>query len=333
MSLIYDISEIKNSIAIDVSSTIENIKPDIREAEEDYIMPALGQATYDEINQIYNDNPELLTEDQSKLLDLCQTALSNLAFARYIIVNRVSFSNSGIRIIEDGNYKTAYKYMFDEIIDNFTRRGFNYIDKLLAFLESKKDVFTDWAEDESAFTINKKHFIRTADEFDAIYRINRSRRTFMALEPTIQSVEDFMIEYSLGVDQYNDLKDKIKAGGDLSEDDQALLAKVQPALAYLTIGHAIEELSFEVSEHGLLIKEQINTGETNWKKSTPSDARLEGKRKSAMDTGNRYLEKLKDFLNKNASAETYPLYFASEAYISPDTSSTRAQTTSKTFVA
>lgn len=314
MSLIKTIAEVQEHIAIEASSDLDNMMPDIREVEEDYIAQALGKETYDSLDAEYNAETPALEEQETKLLKLCQAAICNLAQAKYIIVNRVSFSNSGIRIVEDSIYKTAYKYMFDELIEHFEKRGFNYIDKLLAYLESEKDYFTDWAEDESAYTINKKHFIRTADEFDKHYRIGKSRRTFMALEPVMQQVEDFFIEYAITEELSARLKEEIRSGDALSEGTQNLIEKIQPAVAHFTIGHAIDLLSFEVTESGLLVREYIDP---NAKKSSPPVAQMEVKRNAAFTSGNRYLDRLKDFLNKTASEEVYPEYFESNLYISP----------------
>lgn len=331
MSLIKDIEDVRNHVAIDAGSTLNNLQPDIDEVEQDYIIPALGQATYDALNSAYNADTPNLDEDETKLLNFCQVALVNLAQAKYIVVNRVNFSNSGIRIIESGEYKTAYKYMFDELIQHFEKRGFNYIDKALAFLESKKDVFVDWAGDEDAYTVNKRHFIQTADQFDKHYRIGKSRRTFIALEPIMQSVEDFFIENTLTVDLSARIKAEILTGNELSESTQDLIDKIQPALAHLTIGHAIDTFSFEVTELGLLIREFVDP---NQKRSSPSDSRLEMKRNAALTTGHRYVERLKDFLNASASASVYPEYFNSGQYVAPGgTSSGRDQQNTKFYVA
>ncbi len=316
MALIKTIEEIKDQVGINSTNTIKNVMMDIEDIEESHIVPVLGRPQYDALHSAYNTQTEQ-SPMGGFLLELWKKtikALINLAYAQNIDIAQVQVTDRGIVKQND----SAYQYQKIDVQKYFQKKGFNGIEALILFLEENKVNFPLWANNDAVYSITKQFFINTAAQFNKEYSIGNSRRTFMALWPAMKKAEAFYIEETIGTDLFDAIKNYIKTGEPASADNDQLLDKfIRPALAHLTIFLAINELNLEITADGVMINEVTAGNGTSKTSKMPSDTRLEIKRYEAEKTGLRFIKNLKDYLNKNASATKYQLYFESDLYEAP----------------
>jgi hypothetical protein len=312
MSLFKTTAEIKKYLSVNISVKFESVKPDIDQIEESVIKRYLGDDQYDDLHTKYNGTDPLEEEDQ-KLLEKVQLPLIYLAYAKYLPVNQVQFTDAGVKVTSTANSKTAWEWQIKDLENSFNQKGFDGLEALLVFLEKNKNTYTDWAESD-AYSEFKKYFINSAKEFQSFYNIRYSRLTFLSLESIMKKVEDFAIKPALGATLFKELKDKIKAGTAFTEEETAIAELINPAIAHLTIAKACTELRVEFTGNDFVVNQFATAGT----KSNPAtDEIILGKRKQAEIDGNVYLRDLVNFLNKNASEDKYASYFTSDNYKAP----------------
>lgn len=315
MALIKTIEEIKVQVGINSTNTIDNVIMDIEDVEENYIIPVLGQPQYDELHEAYN-TPTIekpFNDRLQKLWKKVVKALVNLAYAQNIEIGQVQLTDRGI--IKQGD--SAYQYQKLDVQKYFLKKGFNGLEAIILFLEENKVNYPLWLGNSKVYSITKQFFINTTDQFNSEYSIGRSRRTFMALWPSMKKAEAFYIEETIGIGLFEVIKQYIKSGTEASADYDLLIEKfIRPALAHLTIYLAINELNLEITADGILINE-IQAGSGSKTSKLPSDTRFEIKKYEAEKTGLRFIKNLKDYLNQTASETKYVQYFQSELYEAP----------------
>lgn len=314
MALIKTIEEVKDQVSINLNNELTTILPDINFVEEQFIRDdsCLGAAQYDDLHLKYqNDDP--LTPAETFLLEACQRAIANMAYGVYTTIGQVEISDSGIRIQSGMEYKTAFQWQVHDIQNNyFFKKGYFYIDKILELLEGAPSSYSLW-KNSSAYTVFTEFFINKTADFHKWAPINESRRTFSAFAPLMRKVEEFDIKPVLGEEFFNEIKTEINSGT-ISAETQALLNLIQPATANLTIARAVEEMSLEATQNGMVLY-QIASGTNNMKSATkPEGNFLDMKKNRAESDAKTYLETLVDKLNKEASDSKYTTYYESELY-------------------
>lgn len=317
MALFKTTEEIQNYLAVDTGENIKHILPDIKWAEERYIIPAIGQAQYDDLNDAYNEDPQAMTEAQERLLEKVQMPLIHLAYSKAFIVAQVHIDAVGISITSDSNRKTAFQWQIEELKEDYAaEKGFNGLDFLLAFLENNKSDYPLW-ENSDAFTITRQFFINSTVIFNQIVNIGNSRRTFLALWPGMTTVEELQLEPVLGAAFYQELKAKILAGT-LSNDEKALVDKIQKPVAFFTAAESIYDMPLRIRA-GSLVLDSLKSGSENIKDRRPAEARdLEAYSGKQKEKAGVYIGRLKDYLQATASPTVFATFYASELYIHPE---------------
>ncbi|WP_151087384.1 DUF6712 family protein [Hymenobacter baengnokdamensis] len=313
MPLLTTIEEFRAGVPVNLSSSIALITGALAAAERRHIIPVLGRPQYKELCDAYAANS--LSTVQAELLAAVQVALANLAYAPYITIAQLDLSDAGIRIQTDANNKTAFQWQIDDLREYLTETGYTALDDVLSVLDENKDEFPLW-KSSVAYTYNKGLLLNNAVDFDSYYRIAQSRRTFLALVPLISQVEHFSLEPVLSAEFCQAVRDEL-ATGTVSDDTQAALKLLQPALANLTVAEAVLELGVDLAEGGLVVKELDKTTTNNRVRKQASDTILSLKRSQALEKGRAYLRDLLALLQAKASATVYPAFFNSAAFVPP----------------
>jgi hypothetical protein len=313
MNLITTIAEFRAGLPVNVSSSVELLEAAIGSAERKHVLPVLGRAQYQELLAAYE--AEDLSEVQAGLLKLVQVATANLAYAPYITIAQLQIDDQGIRIASDENNKTAFQWQIDDLREYLAETGYQALEDVLGFLDEHKDEFPLWAQ-SAAYTYNKQLLLNSATDFNTHYNIGGSRRTFLALLSIIGREEVFSIEPVLSAEFCAALRAEIQTGT-VSDDTQAVLRLLHPALANFTVAEAIGELSVDLSGGGLVVRELAVGGANNRTKRQAPDNLLAVKRDQARANGRTYLQKLLALLNAKASETVYPEFFTSSAYVAP----------------
>jgi len=316
MGLIKTIQDIQKYVAVANSLTLPGLVPDINDVEENVIIPHIGSAFYVEIEAAYQGGSP--TAPQQLVIDRLQECVSNLSVAQYLDVIQVSISDSGVTRDESGNSKTAYKYQLEAAKEQFVRKGWLALENLLSFLEPTKDTYTTW-RDSPEYTVNKKLIISSAEMFDAYYAINRSRLLYHAMRHLLKQVEEMELEDVLGSDLLDEIKAELLVAG-VSADNQLLLDKfIYAAVANLAIVRGLGDMIVKLDVNGAVVYDKLSMkGEGPFEQDNiaPLD-RISAKKFNVQNVGAKYLDRLKIYLNTNASATKYAAYFTSGLYEAP----------------
>lgn len=312
-----DLSIIQQHAPVNNAVSYKSILPDLEYAEELYIKKAMGDDQYENLLQKYELDTIVADSDDEKLLKVCQVALVNLAYGIYTVIGQVTIDNSGVRIQTGDEYKTAFEWQVKDIQNNyFFRKGDHYLDEVLSFMEENKDSFALWKA-STAYTVTKELLINTASEFNELYGINGSRRTFMAFKPIMRKEEYFKIKPALGSDFYDEIKAEILSDAGVGADTAELMPMLTAALAHFTIAKACVELSVEVMANAVVVNESFSAGNVANVKKTADAQLLKHKVDGAIADANAYMQKVKEHLDAEASDSKYATYFTSDLYSDP----------------
>ncbi len=292
---------------------LDAIMADILLVERDLIKRHLGPELYQGLHEKYNAGT--LTEKQQELLHLVQYALANLAMVSYMALSQVQISAGAITKSD----KSAYRYQVRELKLNLVTKGYNGLEAVLEFLEEyKNDENITELAGNSAVVVTRDFFVNSAREFSQHYNINDSRLTYLSLQSIIRKVEPFALEPVLGEEFFYQLRSELKAG-QVSEENQLLLERyIRPAVAHLVAAKAIAERSFKFSGDTISLNLEELVDDSSQGAETDNEKLLLKKIEQAYTDGNTFLNKLRDYLNKHASAEKYAIYFGSDRYTAPD---------------
>lgn len=319
MPLITTIAEFQTGVPVSVNTSIELLQTPLASAERRHLVPVLGQPQYQALVTAYQASlPQggaALSELQQQLLGLVQVALANLAFAPHVTVAQLLIDDAGIRTTSDGNHNTARQWQIDDLREYLRETGYAALEDVLAFLDENKNEFPLWAQSQ-AYTYNKQLLLNRLADFQRYYNIGNSRRTFLALLPILEREEVFSLEPALSSEFCAALRAEIQTGA-VSAATQAVLRLLWPALANFTVGAAMSELSVDLADGGLVVRELAVGGDNNRVRRQAPPELLAVKREQALGNGRLYLRKLLELLNAQASSTVYPDFFASSCYAAP----------------
>lgn len=311
--IIKTIEEFRRGVPMSVTASVDALLPTLAATERRHLLPILGRAQYATLVAAYD--ARALTDLQSQLLAILQTAVANLAYATYLPLAQLQIDDAGIRIASDENLKTAFQWQIDDLRELLQETGYAAIEDALALLDENKASFPDWSK-SAAYTYNKELLLNSAADFDRDYSIAGSRRTFLALVPIMRREEHFSLEPVLSAEFCAALRAEIQTGT-VSPATTSVLQLLHPALANFTASEAVGELGVDLAAGGLVVKELDRTTTNSRVRRQASDVILSLKRQQALETGRAYLRDLVSLLNAKASATVYPAFFASSCYTPP----------------
>ena len=319
--IITTIEQIRSASSINVSNTIENWLPYLEDAEFLFIKPLIGPGLYAAvlayINQHHsnaasvgeNDPPDDPIIDE--LLGYVRKALALYALYSGIDEFSVSVSSAGVQEIQSTTHKAAPQYKILNLKEVYISRAHRYADEVLNLMDQNKEYFSQYSDIPCSNT-----FIRNADEFQAHCDIHHSRRVFLAMVPIMVGIEKRFILPTLSPELYAQFKDHYLAGN-LDNDEIDLLVMIQPALAHLSLARALVEISIDTLDWGVF-NDAHNTFSSIQSKSLANADRISAMEKSNTQDGEAELKALQQYLDNNASATKYPLYFHSSRYLGPE---------------
>ncbi len=299
------IEELQAIVAINVCSTFDPIVSKIEDAEQDYIIPAIGQEFYDELDLVYNDDMATPTEEQLAAIAKIQKALGYLAHYLYMPELKVQISNTGIHRIQNEGMKNAFQNDERELAESWLMQGLKKLEQALLYFELHKEDYETWAESD-AYTEFKELFIISARMFDTSRSIGESRLTYMKLRAVMRRVEREFIYPIVLPDLFAELKTQITENTLSGQNEELLNSFIRPAVAHLSIYEGIAELGVEIGPNGIVLN-YFKAGFDNSKEIVPvDDARLNNLRAVAYKQGMKYVEMLKkELLDNSANYTTY----------------------------
>ncbi|SHL26399.1 DUF6712 family protein [Hymenobacter psychrotolerans] len=318
MGLITTIEQFREYIPVNKNTfSLSSIQPDMDLVEEDRIKPLVGRAFFYQMESKVKAGDEL-TAAETSVLRLLRLAVATLAMVSYLPAGQLQITDMGVTVTQTTDQKNPAQWQMNQFRANLQGKGYNALEKALTLLDEHIDApeFAAWATSAAA-TASHKFFLNTASAFSEHYNIGSSRLTYLALLPTLRKMERFSLEPVLGSEYYLELKEQIM-DRDLSADNVRVLDQfVRPALAHLVVAKAVPEIGLGLNGDAIELN-VYRLDDANQKEADASlDSLLAMKVEQALADANVYLERLKKYLNANASATKYATYFASSVYQSP----------------
>lgn len=305
-------TELKDLTGVSMALSIESLTPYLGMSwAEDQLINILGQSLYDNLLNAYSDD-SINAPEQAKLkalLPYAQKPLAALAVYSFMQEGGVMISDQGITADRD---RSAYQWQQQKAESHYLENAYRALDRLIGYLIKNKADYPDWT-DTAYHTLQAKLLISTPAQFNEHINIRSSYRTFVALLPHLQQVQERQIASLLGEDFLADILGKLT-------DDQyrTVLKYLRPALAFLSMAEAIEVLHIEITGDGALLHSlRTNVGNIQEQRA-PESSELARSALRYQERGRSWLEELRAYLNANASAEKYPLYFNSVNYQDPN---------------
>jgi hypothetical protein len=314
MSLITNIAQVRSASTINISNTLTNFQPYIDEAELRFIKPYIGETFYDLLDEVVNGSG---SSDYSKYdILLLRIRIPLALYAMWIGADEiaVSISAQGIQTIETPSHRPAMQYQIMNLKESWIARANTNMDLLLKYLENHKEDFPEYSP------VDNDLFIHNATEFQKVIDIRESRRVFISLKPIITSIEKKYIRPTLGMEYFDELKEVLNSSGSsaISDDDQAVLDLIRPALAHLTLERALLEISIDVLDWGVF-ETSSNTFDKVQGKANANRDRIGVMVDACEKDGEAELKELQEYLDTNASASRYVTYYNSDRRITPGT--------------
>lgn len=319
MSLFRTIDEIKEFVEVSLQLNFEDLEPSIKIAEKKYLLPLLGKETYDLLVAAFDANPNLenvSADDNAKLLLNVRPVIANYSIAIAIPRLSVEVSSAGIHITSTDTKKTAFAWQVKQAQDSYFAAGDMFSDELLTFLEVNKATYTDWAA-SSAFTEYIDNLVYSTKTVDDIVKIASSRLLFLRMKPKLKMAQDFQLIDTIGSDYLDELMASLRAGV-ISDDDYKVIQMAQKGIIHIAASDVLREGIFSFDQDGVTLITNRNTDVIVGKDSAPA-AVIERTADKWNDLGLAWMERLRVFLNANASSTVYATYFGSDLYEVPST--------------
>ena len=306
--LFRSIEEFQEYIPVNKAFTLKLIAKYLVQAEQEYIKPVLGAALYTQLKA--NFVADVTDERHLALLHQVRLITSSLAFHRYLPFNTVQFSDSGARVVQDENYRSASKWQIEKIEDSTEQDGFDFIEELILFLEENRADYPNWD-----FANTRQYFIVSATAFNEEVYINNSRLLYLKLLPQLKRVER-QVRSRISKNLFNDLKGKqLDTDYQWTEWESELMEYLRTAIANLTFAGAVRTLPVEIEGKRLSIFNNQFISDFDPKVQPDADV-LGYMVRQHQEQGEESLQSAIYFMEMNI--EEFPLYRDSECYTAPE---------------
>lgn len=315
-----DIATFKQYINVSFTFDINNHFPGLMEAEDDYLLPILGQTLFDELKT--QAAAAEVADEYKEIISLCRKVVAPLSVLLGISTRHIKIGDSGLKKTTAEGVDNVFSWEYREIKEELTEKAAKAIDRLWQYLFAHATAL-NW-EDPSPI----KTIFKSGTDFNNHYSLHQPHRIFPLLKPIIKKVEELFIWDAIGEDFYNELK-VLESDG---EEETKCIDLLKSAIAHFTIYKAVNELSVKKTEHGLTVLlnktvDQPYEGEV----SAPTNL-MTLTRDEALRDGNKYLKKLRLFLRAKASENLFKTYYDSSFYAKKPTEKFDGNATRKGIV-
>jgi hypothetical protein len=308
MMLINDEVVLKDVLGgIQKKTTWATWKPFVRSAELDHIIPAIGQALYDDLTDKMSRSA--LNAVEKQLLERLQITLGQFVEMESELAVMLQKGDTGIAVASPTGMQAPGKWAIVARIREARDKADRNLERLLLFLETQVDQFPVW-QNSSAFTQTHALFLSSATEYTQYFgAMQESRRLYVILRPYVQRSETAVLEPLLGRPFLTYLRAKLLGRpASFTDSEETVLRHVRTIIAADAFGRALPYINLNtelriVSETDGIQNEEGLSGERR------------SEMKAAVDSDvAREVGLLKRYLNENASATVFTPYFQSDSY-------------------
>lgn len=198
--------ELQQLLPTSVALSWEKMEAPLRNAQDDFLLPLMGDTMMTDIETIYSKADADRTAAEKRILHLAQKAVANIAFWVNFDALNLRITDQGFQRqqSESGNWTGAYKYQEDNLRQNFENAGMNALDALMDYLEEHISNF-DHYKTSPGYLQAQKSIVHGTSEIEEVYDIHDSRIIFLRLQPVIRNVQELTLRPILGDALYQKL--------------------------------------------------------------------------------------------------------------------------------
>lgn len=235
-----------SSIAIDFQ--IASIESFINLVEIE-LLQLIGETTLDKI----------LTDPIA--INILRRAITDLSLAQYTNSGSVLLGNSGIYVSKSDRTLPASDKKLLNFKTEALERGWNYVEQLVVYLESKSVEYNEWKDSEE-----RKSYFSTlfgnSTEFTSFGGLSISAHLFKVLKPIIQRVEEDYLNLNFGESFVENLRTK-RLSDDMTPALKKLERKFMQIVAPLALAEAIPLNLVSIKEGGVYQSSVVALGNSS----------------------------------------------------------------------
>ena len=241
--------------AINDNLSWDTLKPSIRKATIEHLIPHISQEIYDALVDYYHNGDTQNTEEE-EFLEACQDAVAY--YTMIYAAPELNVSASDMGMVEKGSTSAPVlpvaQWRYKEFKYDLCKKADKMLDRVIALLEkythSEVEFFEGWV-DTTAYVETRTNFFQSATEFSKYVKINNSRRLFQQIMQDILRVEE-EIDKIICETQFNALVTAIKEG-DLDESETALVEQIRRYIAPKALAMAAPLMYLTLDSNGLYL--------------------------------------------------------------------------------
>lgn len=273
-------------------------KPFVRQAEIDYLIPAIGEELYEELNTLVNQTTDEITgtPTQKSLIERLRIALGYYTDMESLLSMLLVKGDGGIAVASPPNMQAPGKWMIIAKMAESRDKADRGMEGALQYLEQKKTSFSVWVSSNN-YTVSHGLFLSSAVEYtDYFPPIRGSRRLYLSLRGYIEKSERERIQPMLGLAFFNHLKAKLIAQNAVwDEAEKVILPMIRTIVANDAFARAVPYLNLNnefrlVSETDGVKNEDILTNDRLTAIKADTEKEVKGE-----------ITKLKNYLDENTS--------------------------------
>jgi hypothetical protein len=227
-AIISTIEDLRKTAKVNASLKFDVVEPFLQSARDLFLIRYLGNELVKALEA------EEVDEAYQELYALVQKALGPLAIWLGNAELSVRISDSGFTVaMKTGEYGAASDTKIGKVEESLERRGFQYLDQVLEYLETNADDFEEW-KSSRYYTLRGGNYIVSATQFQEVGQvdINYSRLTFESFRPVMSMIEQRFVTELLGDELDTTLREKLNAEQTVAE--KALIANIRRFVACKT---------------------------------------------------------------------------------------------------
>lgn len=228
-AIISSIDQLKKTVKVNAKLPYDAVEPFLQSARDIYLVRYLGE----EMVAMLEDNevPERLTT----LHALVCKALGPLAVWMGNAELSVRISDSGFTVAkQDGTsgYAPASDTKIAKVEESLERRGFQYLDQVLEYLEANAANFPEWTNSRY-YTLRGGNYIQSAVQFQelGLVDINYSRIKFENLRTQMSIAEQRFVTETIGETLDTSLRSKLNSAQTQTEPEKIMIATIRKFVA------------------------------------------------------------------------------------------------------
>lgn len=223
--IINSVDALKKTVKISATIPWETVEPFLQSARDLYLVRFLGQELVEQLES--DDAPERVT----KLQPLVCLALGPLALWLGNSELSVRISDSGFTVEKNQDkFLPASDTKIAKVEESLERRGFQYLDKVLEYLEANASDFPEWTN-SPYYTLRGGNYIQSAVQFQelGLVDIGYSRIKFEKLRNIMSITEQRYVTETIGDTLDATLRSKLN--GTQTEAEKAMIATIRKFVA------------------------------------------------------------------------------------------------------